>query len=237
MQIYLSLLYVYNPLEAFESFEVEITDIFQFFLISKFFYIEVILWLVCILLIFFLFLVDEPEEDDEDEEINNFLNYHFIIVISFFSTIILIQNLLGLVPYSSAETTCLLTNIFLSFSAVLMIWFELIYKYKSIFLSHFLPNGAPTTIAPFIILIEVVSTVSRIVSLAVRVFANMTAGHTLVEIIIGFSLVLLVFTFKLILFFIPIFVVLLIILLELLVVYLQAYVFETLLTIYNSELL
>jgi len=55
-------------------------------------------------------------------------------------------------------------------------------------LNHFLPNGAPLVITPFIILIELISNFSRIISLAVRLFANMTSGHALLKILAGFSL-------------------------------------------------
>ena len=60
--------------------------------------------------------------------------------------------------------------------------------YHSIALNHFLPNGAPLLIIPFIILIEFISTLSRIVSLAVRLFANITSGHALLKILASFAL-------------------------------------------------
>ena len=55
--------------------------------------------------------------------------------------------------------------------------------------NHFLPNGAPLIITPFIILIELISNFSRIISLAVRLFANMTSGHALLKILASFGLI------------------------------------------------
>jgi len=51
--------------------------------------------------------------------------------------------------------------------------------------NHFLPTGAPLILAPFIILIELISNFSRIISLPVRLFANITSGHALLKILAG----------------------------------------------------
>lgn len=237
--MYFLFLNLFNPLELYEdnilflnvlaSFE----SIFGFFLI----YDLTILALIFPSILFYLFALNNPEEEDDEEEITNKFNFYFIIIANFFTALILIQNLTGAIPYSFALSANLFSNLIIAAVAVLTIWFELFYRHKSDFFSHFLPNGAPTIIAPFIILIEIVSTLSRIVSLAVRVFANMTAGHALVEIILKFSFAFLILKFPLTLFFfLPIIIVSVIILLELLVVYLQSYVFGTLLSIYIDEL-
>jgi len=54
--------------------------------------------------------------------------------------------------------------------------------------NHFLPQGSPLIITPFIIIIELISNFSRIISLAVRLFANMTSGHALLKILASFGL-------------------------------------------------
>lgn len=54
----------------------------------------------------------------------------------------------------------------------------------------FLPAGAPLAIAPFLIFIEAVSYVARVLSLSIRLFANMLSGHALLKILIGFSVAL-----------------------------------------------
>jgi F-type H+-transporting ATPase subunit a len=55
-------------------------------------------------------------------------------------------------------------------------------------LNHFIPNGSPILITPFIIAIELISNLSRIISLSVRLFANMTSGHALLKILAGFGI-------------------------------------------------
>lgn len=233
------LINLFNPLELYEdnilfcSVLASVEQLFGFFSI----YDLTILALIFPIFLFYLFSLNNPEEEDDEEEITNKFNYYFIVIANFFTSLILIQNLTGAIPYSFALSANLFSNLILAAIAVFTIWFELFYRHKNEFFSHFLPNGAPTIIAPFIILIEIISTLSRIVSLAVRVFANMTAGHALVEIILKFSFAFLVLKFPLtLLFFLPILIVSVIILLELLVVYLQSYVFGTLLSIYIDEL-
>jgi F0F1-type ATP synthase membrane subunit a len=55
------------------------------------------------------------------------------------------------------------------------------------FLSFFLPSGAPIALAPLLVVIELISYIFRPISLGVRLFANLTAGHSLLAIIAGFS--------------------------------------------------
>jgi ATP synthase subunit 6 len=58
---------------------------------------------------------------------------------------------------------------------------------QTTFFSLFLPSGAPLIIAPFLVIIEIISYVARVFSLAIRLFANIMAGHTLLKILIGFA--------------------------------------------------
>jgi F-type H+-transporting ATPase subunit a len=99
-----------------------------------------------------------------------------------------------------------------------------------------LPSGSPLVIIPFIILIELVSNISRIISLSVRLFANMTSGHALLKILAGFALVTssLVFIWKSLAVF-PIIIIIIITALEMLIAFLQTYVLVTLVLIYMSE--
>ena len=91
-------------------------------------------------------------------------------------------------------------------------------------------------IVPFIILIELVSNASRIISLSVRLFANMTSGHALLKILSGFALVAfsMLFFWK-ILIISPIFIIVIITALEMLIAFLQTYVLVTLVLIYTGE--
>jgi len=103
-------------------------------------------------------------------------------------------------------------------------------------LNHFLPNGAPLMLVPFIILIEIISNLSRLISLSVRLFANMTSGHALLKILAGFGLaaILLVVIWKLIIVF-PFLIIFIITILEMIIAFLQTYVFVTLTLIYINE--
>lgn len=224
----------FNPLEAFE----EDDEIFELSLLPFGDFLNAdLLFLGFFLFIATLLTNDTPEEEDEEEGLLHKHNYYFLFFLSITSASILLQNFFGLIPSSSALTTDLIANLVMSLIILLTLWLELLYRHKSNFFGHFLPNGAPTVIAPFIILIEIVSSLSRVVSLSVRIFANLSAGHSLVEIILKFSLAFLVLKLPLtFFFFVPIFIVIIIIALEFAVAYLQAYVFGTLLAIYLDEL-
>jgi F-type H+-transporting ATPase subunit a len=56
----------------------------------------------------------------------------------------------------------------------------------------FIPTGTPLQISLLLVLIEIVSYIARLFSLAIRLFANMMAGHTLLKILIGFSYIMLI---------------------------------------------
>ena len=101
------------------------------------------------------------------------------------------------------------------------------------FLKLFLPGGTPLPIIILLVLIEIISYSARLLSLAIRLFANMMSGHALLKISIGFSFILF-----LSLSFIgvgPWLIVVVIFLLEILIAFLQAYVFVILITIYLND--
>lgn len=150
---------------------------------------------------------------------------------------VLIANLLGLIPFSFASTAQLVVAFGLSFSLFIGVTLIGILKHKFHFLSFFLPSGAPIALAPLLVVIEIISYVFRPISLGVRLFANLTAGHSLLAIIAGFSWTMLgVNTFLMTaLATLPAVVILAIFGLELAVSFLQAYVFVVLLCIYLRD--
>jgi ATP synthase subunit 6 len=102
----------------------------------------------------------------------------------------------------------------------------------------FLPDGVPVAIIPFLIIIEYVSYISRIFSLAIRLFANMMSGHILLKILISF--IWAIGTSNLIHWIwigLPLCIVFLVIGLELAIAFLQAYVFVVLLTVYLNDVI
>lgn len=154
------------------------------------------------------------------------------------SNFLLIFNLLGMLPYGFTITSHL--SVTFSISFILFIFFNIIgcYKHKLNYLSLFLPSGTPFIIMPFLFLIEVLSYLSRLFSLAIRLFANMMSGHTLLKILTTFifsscSMGSLYFLLNLV----PIFILHFIILMEIAIAVLQVYVFFVLSAIYLKDVL
>jgi ATP synthase subunit 6 len=108
----------------------------------------------------------------------------FPMVFSIF-LFILVANLLGLVPYSSTVTSYLIVT--LAMSIMVLVGVNVIdgRLHGLTFFGHFLPAGCPFALYPLIIPIEFISYVFRVVSLSVRLFANMMAGHTLLAVLAG----------------------------------------------------
>lgn len=163
-------------------------------------------------------------------------NYNYNDMVTTFFSIIFTANFSGLIPYSQTATSQMVFALVLSLITMFTIWFHAFYDNKIAMLNHFLPSGSPLVITPFIIIIEIVSNISRIVSLAVRLFANMTSGHALLKILASFGLAALTMTtaWKVFVMF-PVLIIFIITILELLIAFLQTYVFVTLLLIYVSE--
>ena len=98
-----------------------------------------------------------------------------------------INNLVGLVPFNFTVTSHLCVTLFLAlgFNLGFLVWGLRYHGFR--FFGLFVPSGAPVFLLPLIVVIEVVSYLIRPISLALRLFANMMAGHTLVHIILGFA--------------------------------------------------
>jgi len=110
------------------------------------------------------------------------------------------------------------------------------YLHRLAFLSFFVPKGVPSLLKPLLVLIELMSYLIRSFSLSLRLFANMMAGHALLQILASFVQVfLLSFSFLSFLALIPFFLVLFVFFLELGIAFLQAYVFVILLSIYFND--
>jgi ATP synthase subunit 6 len=112
--------------------------------------------------------------------------YSFILV--FFSTFlfIFISNILGMIPYSMTITSHIILTLFFSLSFFNGSNLIGVCFHKEKYFVLFLPEGIPVPIIPFLILIEYISYISRIFSLALRLFANMMSGHILLKILINF---------------------------------------------------
>ena len=144
---------------------------------------------------------------------------------------ILVGNIAGLFPGSFTFTSHLAVNFFLAASIFLAVTLLGIARHGQGFLRLFLPHGTPWFLAPLLIPIELLSYISRPVSLSVRLFANMVVGHVLLKVIAGFVVSLGVFGI------VPFAGLLAIMALELLVAFIQAYVFAILTCIYLHDAL
>nr|YP_010437025.1 ATP synthase F0 subunit a [Ulva meridionalis]UTA96499.1 ATP synthase F0 subunit a [Ulva meridionalis]UTA96559.1 ATP synthase F0 subunit a [Ulva meridionalis]UTA96616.1 ATP synthase F0 subunit a [Ulva meridionalis]UTA96668.1 ATP synthase F0 subunit a [Ulva meridionalis]UTA96721.1 ATP synthase F0 subunit a [Ulva meridionalis] len=144
-------------------------------------------------------------------------------------------NLIGLIPFSFATTAQLVVAFGLSFSLFIGVTLIGVFKHGLSFLSFFLPGGAPIGLAPLLVVIELISYIFRPISLGVRLFANITAGHSLLAIIANFAWAMATNGLYAILSIIPIVVIVAIYGLELAVAFLQAYVFAVLLCIYLKD--
>ena len=99
---------------------------------------------------------------------------------------ILINNLIGMIPYSFASTSHFLSIFSLSFTVVIGSTILGFYIHKLKFFSLFVPSGCPLGLLPLLVLIELISYLSRNVSLGLRLSANILSGHMLLNILSGF---------------------------------------------------
>ena len=145
---------------------------------------------------------------------------------------ILFCNMVGMLPYSFTVTSHIIVTFVLAafvFIGVTIIGFI---KHGIKYLELFVPKGVPMLLLPLIIIIEVISYLSRPVSLSVRLFANMMAGHTMMKVFGGF-----VISLGLLGGWLPLSFSVALTGLEILVAFLQAYVFAILTCIYLNDAL
>nr|YP_010251445.1 ATP synthase F0 subunit 6 [Myanophis thanlyinensis]QTW91660.1 ATP synthase F0 subunit 6 [Myanophis thanlyinensis] len=146
---------------------------------------------------------------------------------------ILLSNTLGLLPYTYTTTSQLSMNMALAVPLWLATVITGMLKKPTATLAHMLPEGSPTPLIPFMIMIETVSLLMRPIALGVRLTANITAGHLLMTMVSSATLNLLNSHFTLSI--IMTILLLLLTLLELAVACIQAYVFVLLLILYLKE--
>lgn len=151
---------------------------------------------------------------------------------------LLLCNLIGMVPYSFTITSHLIVTFTLSLTLFLGFNIIGIKKHKFKFLNLLLPSGASLMLVPLLVPIEFVSYIFRVISLPVRLFANMMAGHTLLKVIAGFAWSMVhLNTIMFFIHFIPMFLLILLVGLEIGVAIIQAYVFTILICMYINDVL
>lgn len=142
---------------------------------------------------------------------------------------VLFGNVLGMIPYGFTFTSQLILTFGLACIVFLVVIGVGILRHGIKFLQLFLPEGAPLIMAPLLIPIELISFLSRPISLSVRLFANMMAGHTMLKVFALFTVSLGVYGFS------TVIVNSLLIGFEFLVAFLQAYVFTVLTCLYLND--
>lgn len=110
--------------------------------------------------------------------------FPFIYVLFVF---ILVNNLIGMIPYSFASTSHFILTFSLSFTVVLGATILGLNKHGLEFFSLFVPAGCPLGLLPLLVLIEFISYLARNVSLGLRLAANILSGHMLLNILSGFT--------------------------------------------------
>nr|YP_009040706.1 ATP synthase F0 subunit 6 [Ceryle rudis]AIA77305.1 ATP synthase F0 subunit 6 [Ceryle rudis] len=159
--------------------------------------------------------------------------HKWALILTSLMMFLLMTNLLGLLPYTFTPTTQLSMNMALAFPLWLATLLTGLRNQPSMSLGHLLPEGTPTPLIPALILIETTSLLIRPLALGVRLTANLTEGHLLIQLISTASTALLpimpsvsILTTSILL---------LLTILEVAVAMIQAYVFVLLLSLYLQE--
>lgn len=151
---------------------------------------------------------------------------------------VLTNNLMGMLPYSDTGTSSLILTFWVALAVFGSLLYIMINKHGINYLFNlFLPAGSPLPLMFLLIPIEFISYSFRIVSLSVRLFANMMAGHTLLKVIVGFSwsMILMGDVFLIANLF-PVAILFILTFLEIGVAVIQAYVFTILTCMYLKDI-
>nr|YP_009539803.1 ATP synthase F0 subunit 6 [Orancistrocerus aterrimus]AYQ18923.1 ATP synthase F0 subunit 6 [Orancistrocerus aterrimus] len=198
-------------------------SIFLIFMPKNFWFKKSKLFHLFMMMFYFLF--------KEMSQLLNFKNFNNIIFFLMIFYLILFFNFFGLFPYIFTPTSQL--TITLSFS--LTIWLSLMlffwFNYPKIMFAHLVPSGTPSILMPFMVMIELISNFIRPSTLAIRLTANMMAGHLLLCLLgstgpnsLNFSILIILIIAQNLLF-----------ILEMAVSMIQSYVFMTLSSLYSNE--
>ena len=181
--------------------------------------------------VFYEFIADTLHQATGDKE------QRFLPLVFSRFLFVLILNLFGMIPYAFAVTSHLIITFGLAFLVISTVVIYGVMKHGSHFLGLFIPAGVPKPLLLIMVPIEIVSFISRPISLSVRLFANILAGHIALKIFAFFVAQLLLAGAWSILSPLPLFLTIALTALEFLVAALQAYVFATLTAVYLADAL
>jgi len=126
--------------------------------------------------------VDGMVRDNAGKEARGFTPFVFSLFM-----FILLGNLLGMIPYSFTFTSHIVVTFALALTVFLMVTILGIILHGFHFFSLFVPHGVPKVLLVLLVPIEILSYLTRPVSLSIRLFANMMAGHTMMAVFAGFA--------------------------------------------------
>jgi ATP synthase subunit 6 len=166
--------------------------------------------------------------NDEGEKYFPYISMIFIFII--------FNNLIGLIPYSFTVTSHIFVTFTLSFSIFIGINLIGFKKHSFKMFSLIIPSNASINLALILVPIEFVSYIAKPISLGVRLFINLMAGHTLLKVIVGFAWSMLLLEDLLaVIHLVPLLLLVILMGLELCVAIIQAYVFTILTCIYLND--
>jgi F-type H+-transporting ATPase subunit a len=240
-QFQVNLLYNYNDLYITDTLLVSIFifslfQIFYFFLnfIDHKYYIS-LSFLIYENMYYFIYNTIYSYLSEEGKKY-----FPFLLFLFFF---IRISNLIGILPYSFTMTS----HLSITFSLAFIIWYGMfigvgINKYGLWIFSMFFPKTIPFRLVPLLVFIEIVSFIFRSISLALRLFANIVAGHILLDTIalVIYKMIYptyFIFFQSIILVLIPILITIILIIFECIVAILQGYIFIVLACIYLKDMI
>lgn len=242
---------MFSPFEQFKLFFFYKFDIFKYSIfISNFTIYNIIVYLI-ISLLFFIFYKNIFKSSIYNELLKNYYTFSystvfgqvshrgmtFIPFLQYVFLFVAICNIIGMIPYNFSLTSHI--AFVLGLSLFIFIGFNIIglYKFHLHFFSFFVPKGVPAGFVPFITLIEVISYLFRVVSLSMRLVANIVAGHLLLKLMMGFIFNMFSYASLLTLALICLALIFTLVCLEIAIAFLQAYVYLILCSIYLKDVL
>lgn len=194
------------------------------------------------------FILEEEEADFVDDIVASLFltnlgkdiegNGELLVKVSSIFSFVLMNNLMGMLPYSDTGTSSLMLTFWVALSIFVSLLTIMIRKNGiNFFFSLFMPAGCPVPLMFLLVPIEFISYSFRLVSLSVRLFANMMAGHTLLKVIVGFSFSMILMGDSMIIVnLFPIALLFVLTFLEVAVALIQAYIFTILTCIYLKDI-
>ena len=243
---------LFSPLEQFEITFIYPLKIYEWDISLTNFTIFLFIVFLILILFFKLSLYENTIIPNNWQALNEIL-YEFIIriikdtlgrkgefyfpLIFVLHIFILTCNLLGMIPYGFTLTSHIIFTFGCAFSIFIGINIIGIQLYGRYFFNIFLPNNIPVPIVPLIVTIEIISYFLRVITLSLRLFANMMSSHILLKIVASFSWFVFSKAVWFFLFIIPFILLLILMILEFGIAVLQAYIFTLLFCIYLNDVL